>query len=86
MEINFTANSVTDPNGHDGAPIMTNKSMSHSTSTSGVQKNRSRVKPQADGQFIQQMPSNDIDTVNILDFDGVQEPERSKDRQRTPAQ
>lgn len=53
LENNFTGgNSVTEANGHEGAGIMTNKSLSHSTSTSGVQKNRSRVKPQADCQFI----------------------------------
>lgn len=41
VDSNFTGgNSVTD--GPDG---LANKSLSHSTSTSGVQKSRSRVKP-----------------------------------------
>ena len=87
VENNFTGgNSVTDANaGLEGAGIMTNKSLSHSTSTSGVQKNRSRVKPQADCQFIQQMPNNDIDTVNILDFDAVHDL-HDNDRKRAPQQ
>ena len=57
----------------DGAAAASNNSLSHATSTSGVQNNRSRVKPQADCQFIQQMLSDEYDGVNILDFDGVNE-------------
>ena len=73
MENQYTGNTGTEGAnvGLDGAGGLTNKSLSHSTSTSGAQKNRSRVKPQADCQFIQQRPTNDIDTVNILDFDIV---------------
>ena len=59
LESNFTGgNSMVDG---------INKSLSHSTSTTGVQKNRSRVKPQAEGQFIQPMANYEIDNVNILD-------------------
>ena len=57
----------------DGAAAASNNSLSHATSTSGIQNNRSRVKPQADCQFIQQMLSDEYDGVNILDFDGVNE-------------
>ena len=56
------------------APYSNKNSLSQATSNSGIQaNNRSRIKPQADSQFIQQMGASEQEDmiVNINDFDGI---------------
>lgn len=67
-----------------GGAYANTKSLSNSTSTVGAGKNRSRVKPQGDSQFIQQRPAYDPDTNanSMLDEIGENfETSKSKSRE-----